>query len=301
MSWFARLKSGLSKTSSKLSDGITGIFRKRKIDKETLEELEELLIAADMGASVAARIIAAFSKQKLDKEISAEEIKSTLAGEIAKLLEPAAKPLQIDSGNKPHVILAVGVNGNGKTTTLGKLAANLQKQNYKVMLAACDTFRAAAVEQLVVWADRNKCEIVTGEANADPASVAYKAIERAKAENVDVLMIDTAGRLQNKANLMAELEKVVKVIKKLDPTAPHSIIQVLDATTGQNAISQVEAFKNLIAVNGLVITKLDGTAKGGIVVAIADKFKLPIHLIGVGEGIDDLQTFSASEFAENLF
>ena len=300
MNWFAKLKSGLSKTSSKLTGGITSIFTKRKLDKETLEELEELLVGADMGATVASRIVANFGKQRMDKEISSEEIKSTLASEIAQILEPVAKPLKIET-HKPHVVIVVGVNGNGKTTTIGKLAKQLQAQNHKIMLAAADTFRAAAVEQLVVWAERNKCEIITGAVNADPASVAYTAYEKARKDGVDVLLIDSAGRLHNKANLMAELQKIIKVIKKIDDSAPHSVIQVLDATTGQNAINQVEVFTSMVNVNGLVITKLDGTAKGGIVVALADKFKLPIHAIGVGEGIDDLQPFVASEFADNLF
>jgi len=300
MNWFAKLKSGLSKTSSKLTTGITSIFTKRKLDKETLEELEELLVQADMGATVAARVVANFGKQRMDKEISSEEIKATLASEIATILEPVAKPLIIEP-HKPHVVIVVGVNGNGKTTTIGKLAKQLQAQNYSVMLAAADTFRAAAVEQLVVWAERNKCEIITGATNADPASVGYTAYEKARKDGVDVLLIDSAGRLHNKANLMAELQKIIKVIKKIDESAPHSVIQVLDATTGQNAINQVEVFTSMVSVNGLVITKLDGTAKGGIVVALADKFKLPIHAIGVGEGIDDLQPFVASEFAANLF
>ena len=300
MNWFAKLKSGLSKTSSKLTGGITSIFTKRKLDKETLEELEELLVQADMGATVAARIVSNFGKQRMDKEISSEEIKSVLASEIATILEPVAKPLKIEV-YKPYVVIVVGVNGNGKTTTIGKLAKQLQEQNHKIMLAAADTFRAAAVEQLVVWAERNKCEIITGATNADPASVAYTAYEKARKDGVDVLLIDSAGRLHNKANLMAELQKIIKVIKKIDESAPHSVIQVLDATTGQNAINQVEVFTSMVNVNGLVITKLDGTAKGGIVVALADKFKLPIHAIGVGEGIDDLQPFIASEFAANLF
>lgn len=301
MNWLSRLKSGLSKTSNKLTSGIAGIFTKRRLDSEALDELEELLVQADMGAKTAAKIVENFSRQRLDKEISQQEIHSALAGEIGSLLEPVAKPLVIDSSHNPYVIIVVGVNGNGKTTTIGKLANHLQKDNYKVMLAAADTFRAAAVEQLEIWAKRNNCDIVTGEANAEPASVAYKAVEEAKSRNADVLLIDSAGRLHNKSNLMAELQKIIKVIKKLIPDAPHSVIQVLDATTGQNAINQVEVFSSMVNVTGLVITKLDGTAKGGIVVAIADKFKLPIHAIGVGEAIDDLQPFDANEFAGNMF
>jgi fused signal recognition particle receptor len=301
MSWLSRFKSGLSKTSSKLSGGVSDIFTKRRLDVETLAELEELLIQGDMGAKTSARIMENFGERRLDKEISAEDIKNTLSDAVAEILKPVAKPLSIDRNHKPYVIIVVGVNGNGKTTTIGKLAHNLKAQNYKVMLAAADTFRAAAVEQLAVWAKRNDCEIVTGEPNAEPASVAYKALEEAKAKNVDVLLIDSAGRLHNKANLMAELQKIIKVIKKLDKSAPHSVIQVLDATTGQNAINQVEVFSQMVNVTGLVVTKLDGTAKGGIVVALADKFKLPVHAVGVGEGIEDLQPFDASEFARNMF
>jgi fused signal recognition particle receptor len=283
--WLSRLKAGLSKTSTKLSESITGVFTKRKLDGETLAELEEALVAADMGAATAAKITAEFGRLRLDKEISQEEIKTALAEEIAKVLAPFAVPFAVDTTRKPYVVLAVGVNGNGKTTTMGKLASSLKQQGRKVMLVAADTFRAAAVEQLKVWGERSGCVVVTGEPNADPASVAYKGLELAKAQNIDVLLIDSAGRLHNKANLMAELQKIIKVMRKLDPDAPHAVIQVLDATTGQNAINQVEAFKEMVNVTGLVITKLDGTAKGGIVVALADRFKLPIHAVGVGEGI----------------
>ena len=298
--WFARLKAGLSKTSDKISDGITGIFTKRKLDDEMLEELEELLISADMGASTAAKVVAEFGKGRYDKEISPDEVKSTLSEHIATLLSPVAIPLNIRSANAPHVVLVVGVNGNGKTTTIGKLTAQLKQSGHKVMLAAADTFRAAAVDQLKVWGQRNGCTVITGPEGSDPASVAFKAIEEARAQGIDVLLIDSAGRLHNKNNLMAELEKIVKVIKKIDESAPHDTILVLDATTGQNALAQVEAFKGMVNVSGLVVTKLDGTAKGGVVVALADKFKLPIHAIGVGEGIDDLKSFEAKSFADNL-
>ena len=242
MNWLTRLKSGLSKTSHKLTDGITGIFTWRKLDRETLGELEELLVSADMGAKTAAKIVANFGKQRLDKELSPEEIRTALADEIAALLDPVMYPLKIDASLKPHVILVVGVNGNGKTTTIGKLAHHLKGNNYNVMLAAVDTFRAAAVEQLAVWAERTGCDIVTGQERADPASVAYKALEEARAKHADVLLIDSAGRLHNKTNLMEELQKIIKVIQKLEPSAPHSVIQVLDATTGQNAVNQVEVF-----------------------------------------------------------
>jgi fused signal recognition particle receptor len=300
ISWFARLKHGLSKTSAQLNDGIFSIFTKRKLDDEAIEELEELLIRADLGAKVAARIVNDFAQGRFDKEISPEEVKNGLSSRIATILEPVAIPVDIDSKAKPHVMIVVGVNGNGKTTTIGKMAHLLQQGGWSVMLAAGDTFRAAAVEQLQVWGERTGCEVVTGAAQADPASVVYQAYEKARAAGADVLLIDTAGRLHNKNNLMAELQKIFKVIKKLNPDAPHSVLQVLDATTGQNALAQVEAFKAMVDVTGLVVTKLDGTAKGGVVVALAEKFNLPIHAIGVGEGMHDLQDFEASDFAKNL-
>lgn len=299
-SWATRLKEGLSRTSSQLSEGITGIFSKRKLDDEALEELEELLIRADLGAKVASRIVADFSKGKFDREISPEEVKEELAARIAAILEPVAKQVDIRADTKPHVMLVVGVNGNGKTTTIGKMANLLKNGGWSVMMAAGDTFRAAAVGQLQVWGERVGCEVITGAENADPASVVFQAYERAKAAGVDVLLVDTAGRLHNKQNLMAELEKIFKVLNKLNPAAPHSVVQVLDATTGQNALSQVDAFKSMAKVSGLIVTKLDGTAKGGVVVALAEKFGLPIHAIGVGEGINDLRDFSAPDFARNL-
>jgi fused signal recognition particle receptor len=298
--WLSRLKAGLSKTSAKLSDGIAGVFTKRKLDAETLDKLEELLVQADMGATTAASIVSSFGQKRLGKDITQEEVKQELANEIAQILAPVAKPLVIDKNRKPHVVLVVGVNGNGKTTTVGKLAHSLKRLKYSVILAAADTFRAAAVEQLKVWGERTGCEVVAGEPEADPASVAYRACEKAKAEQADVLLIDSAGRLHNKANLMAELQKIIKVIRKIDPEAPHSVILVLDATTGQNALNQTEVFKTMVDVTGLIVTKLDGTAKGGIVVAIADRFGLPVHAIGVGEGIDDFKSFAAEDFARNL-
>lgn len=291
MSVFGRL-------TSRLSDSISDVFTKRKLDNEALEELEEALIMADVGAATAAKIVTQFSQGRFDKEIDAQEVKLALAEQVSAILSPVALPLEFAA--KPHVVLVVGVNGNGKTTTIGKVASQLQADGKKVMLAAADTFRAAAVEQLQVWGERVGCEVVTGAHEADPASVAYQAIERAEAEGVDVLLIDTAGRLHNKKNLMNELEKIRNVLRKRDESAPHSVIQVLDATTGQNAIAQVEAFKELVDVSGLVVTKLDGTAKAGIVVALAEKFGLPIHAIGVGEGIDDLQPFDAQGFAKAL-
>lgn len=298
--WLNRLREGLSRTSSGISDGITGIFTKRKLDAAMLEELEELLIIADMGSATAARIVGEFGKGRFDKEIGADEVREALSQQIAHILRPVAHSLSVDSTAKPHVVLVVGVNGNGKTTTIGKLANMLQQSGYSLLIAAADTFRAAAVEQLKVWGQRSNITVVTGEENADPASVAYRALEQAKAENCDLLLIDTAGRLHNKKNLMDELQKIIRVIKKLDASAPHTVLQVLDGTTGQNALAQVETFRELTQVNGLVVTKLDGTAKGGVVVALADKFKLPIHAIGVGEGIDDLRDFNAEDFAKSL-
>lgn len=299
MSWLSRLKAGLSKTSNNITQGITSVFTKRRLDAETLAELETLLVQADVGAGASAKVVAAFGSNRLDREISEQEIKEALAAEIAKLLAPAVKSFA-PGAQKPYVVLVVGVNGNGKTTTIGKFAHWLKGQGISVMLAAADTFRAAAVEQLKVWADRNKCPFVAGAENADPASVAYKAIEDARAQNIDVLLVDSAGRLQNKANLMQELQKIIKVMKKIDEAAPHAVIQVLDATTGQNAISQVDVFKTMVNVTGLVVTKLDGTAKGGIVVALAERFGLPVHAIGVGEGIEDLRPFTAEDYARNL-
>lgn len=299
-SWFSRLKDGLSKTSSGLNYGIFSIFSKRKLDDESIEELEELLIRADLGAKVASRIVADFAKGKFDKEISPEDVKAGLASRIAAILEPVAVPVDINSKAKPHVMIVVGVNGNGKTTTIGKMAHLLKEGGWSVMMAAGDTFRAAAVEQLQVWGQRTNCDVVTGAAQADPASVMYQAYEKAQKQGADVLLVDTAGRLHNKNNLMAELQKIFKVLKKLNPEAPHSVLLVLDATTGQNALAQVEAFKEMVDVTGLVVTKLDGTAKGGVVIALAEKFGLPIHAIGVGEGVHDLRNFEATDFARNL-
>ncbi len=298
MSIFSKLKSALSRSSGQLSEGITSIFTKEKLDAATLESLEELLITADLGVDASAHIVQAFGKEKFDKNISAEEAKRELAKHISALF-PADSAFTTGAA-KPFVIMMVGVNGNGKTTTIGKLAHQLQQDGKKVMLAAADTFRAAAAEQLEVWAARLNCPIVKGAPESDPAGVAYAALERAKKEHIDVLLVDTAGRLQNKTHLMDELKKIIRVIKKLDDTAPHSVMQVLDATTGQNALSQVEVFKQMVDVSGLIVTKLDGTAKGGVVVALAKKFNLPVYFIGVGESIDDLQPFSAQEFAENL-
>ena len=297
--WFGRLKAGLSRTSAKLGDGITGLFTKRKLDQAALGELEELLIGADLGVGPAARFVAELAKNRFDKEIGAEDVRAALAESIAKVLEPVARPLCIDPAHKPHVILVCGVNGSGKTTTIGKLARQLVDQGHRVVLAAGDTFRAAAIEQLQVWGERAGCPVVASAIGGDAASLAFQALERAKAEAADVLIVDTAGRLQNKKDLMIELQKVVRVLKKLDASAPHDCVLVLDATVGQNAHSQVETFRAMVAVSGLVLTKLDGTARGGVVVALADKFGLPVHAVGVGEGIDDLRPFTARDFARS--
>jgi fused signal recognition particle receptor len=299
-SWWQKLKSGLSRTASSVSDGITGIFTKRKLDEATLEDLEDILIQADLGIDVAARISAAVGKGRYDKEIEPEEVKNILADEVAKVLAPVAKPLVIDSSQKPFVLLMIGVNGSGKTTTIGKLASKFRAEGKSVMLAAGDTFRAAAIEQLKVWGERTGAPVISRDQGSDAAGLAFDALKAAKEAGTDVLLIDTAGRLQNRTELMAELEKIIRVIKKMDETAPHGVLLVLDATVGQNALSQVEIFGKVAGVTGLVMTKLDGTARGGILVAIAEKFKLPVHFIGVGEGIDDLEPFAAQDFARAI-
>lgn len=299
--WLGRLKAGLGRSAKALGDGIGGIFTKRRLDDAALEELEDLLITADLGASCAARLTANLAKTKFDKEVAPEEVREALADDISEILTPIAQPLAPDPARKPHVVLVVGVNGTGKTTTIGKLANQWCTQGKRVMMAAADTFRAAAVEQLQVWGERSGAPVVTGKPGGDPAGLAYDALERARADGADILIIDTAGRLQNKANLMAELEKMVRVLKKLDETAPHDVVLVLDATTGQNAHRQVEVFRELTNVTGLVVTKLDGSARGGVVVALAERFGLPVHAVGVGESIDDLRPFEPKAFARGLF
>lgn len=299
-SWVSRLKSGLTKTSSRLSDGISGLFTKRKLDADTLDDLEDLLIQADLGVETSMRITTALSGSRYQKGISADDVRQVLADEVSRVLEPVARPLELSGENKPHVILMVGVNGTGKTTTIGKLAQRFASEGRKVMMAAGDTFRAAAIDQLKVWSDRSGAAIVARDVGADASGLAFDALKAAKNGNYDVLLIDTAGRLQNKQALMDELEKVIRVIKKLEPSAPHDVLLVLDATTGQNALSQVEVFRQRAGVTGLILTKLDGTARGGIIVAIAEKYGLPVHAIGVGEGIEDLQPFSAETFAKAI-
>jgi fused signal recognition particle receptor len=298
--FFARLKAGLAKSSAGLAESLTSLFTKKKLDAETVGDLEEALIRADLGATQAKAVANAVAKGRYDEEISANELRAVLSQEIAKVLKPVEKAFVIDKAHTPFVVLVAGVNGGGKTTTIGKVAKRLRADGLKVVLAAGDTFRAAAIEQLQVWGTRTGATVVSRPAGADAAGLAFDALERARSEKADVLLIDTAGRLQNKAGLMAELEKIARVLKKLDATAPHAVLLVLDATTGQNALSQVEAFKATVPLTGLVMTKLDGTAKGGILVALAAKFGLPVHFIGVGEGEDDLQVFNADAFAKAL-
>ena len=300
MSWFERLKSGLSRSSKQLGESIGSIFTKRKLDEDTLQDLEDVLIQADLGIETAMRITDTLASGRYGKDISTDEVRTIMSDEIKKVLEPVARPLELDLNYKPHVILVVGVNGTGKTTTIGKLAAKLTAGGLKVMLAAGDTFRAAAIEQLHIWGERTGSPVVSTKLGADAASLAFDAYEKAKAAGSDVLIIDTAGRLQNKTELMEELAKIVRVLGKHDSEAPHTVLQTLDATTGQNALNQVEIFRNIAGVNGLVMTKLDGTARGGILVAIAAKYKLPVYFIGVGEGIDDLEPFAANDFAEAI-
>ncbi len=298
--WFARLKSGLSRSSSKIGEGLRGILVKRKLDDAALEELEELLITSDLGVATAAKLTAKLAAGRYDKEISPEEVRSVLAEEIAAILAPVALPLRLDPALTPNVALIVGVNGSGKTTTIGKLAQRHRAEGSSVMLAAGDTFRAAAIEQLQIWGRRTDCPVIAKSPGADAAGLAYEALEQARKEERDLLLIDTAGRLHNKADLMAELQKISRVLKKIDPAAPHHCILVLDATTGQNAHAQVETFKELVEISGLVITKLDGSARGGVLVALAERFGLPVHAVGVGEGIDDLRPFDARDFARAL-
>jgi fused signal recognition particle receptor len=298
--FFNRLKEGLTRSTQKLGGGITAVFTKRKLDDAALDELEELLIAADLGTEAAGRVIAAFRRSRFGKEVTDIEIKEALAEEIAAILGPVARPLELDPALRPHVVLVVGVNGTGKTTTIGKFAQFWHEAGKRPMLVAGDTFRAAAVEQLQVWGERTGCQVIAGPANADAAGLAFEALGRARSEGADVLLVDTAGRLHNKSVLMDELTKIIRVMRKQDPSAPHSVLLVLDATTGQNAIQQVKVFKEMVAVTGLVVTKLDGSARGGIVVALAETFGLPVHAVGVGERAGDLRPFDAMEFARGL-
>jgi len=299
-SWWTRLKSGLSRSSASIGEGVASVFTKRKLDADTLEELEDVLIRADLGVTLSARICEQVGKGRYDKTIDPADVKAILAAEVEATLAHVARPLTLDPARKPHVILVVGVNGSGKTTTIGKIAAKFAREGKKVALAAGDTFRAAAIEQLQIWGGRIGAPVIARAQGSDAASLAFEAIADARAQGADVLLMDTAGRLQNRAELMAELEKIVRVMKKVDPEAPHSVLLVLDATVGQNALSQVEIFARTAGVTGLVMTKLDGTARGGILVAIAEKHKLPVHFIGVGEGVDDLEPFAARDFARAI-
>lgn len=299
-SWLSRLREGLSKSTKRVTENITGLFTKKKLDQATLDELEDALIQADLGVAVSARLVEKLGRERFGREIGDEEVRAAFAEDIAEILAPVAVELAIDPARKPFIVLVVGVNGSGKTTTIAKLAHLYKSAGHKVMMAAGDTFRAAAVEQLKVWGERAGVPVIAKEAGADAAGLAYEAVERAQREGCDVLLIDTAGRLHNKTNLMEELAKMVRVIRKLDASAPHSCLLVLDATTGQNAHSQVETFRSLSPVDALVLTKLDGSAKGGVLVALAEKFKLPVVAIGIGEGIDDLRPFEARAFARGL-
>ncbi|RBP11237.1 signal recognition particle-docking protein FtsY [Roseiarcus fermentans] len=298
--WLHRLRTGLSRSSTGIGRGVTDIFTKRKLDAESLDDLEDILIQADLGLAAATRIREAIGRGRYEKGIDPEAVKAVLADEVERALAPVARPLTIDPTKRPFVVLVVGVNGSGKTTTIGKLAAKLRGEGKTIVLAAGDTFRAAAIEQARVWARRTGSDLVERDQGADAAGLAFDALTRARELHADVVLMDTAGRLQNRAELMSELEKIIRVMKKVDPEAPHATLLVLDATVGQNALSQVEIFGRIAGVTGLVMTKLDGTARGGILVAIADKFALPVHFIGVGEGVDDLEPFAARDFAEAI-
>ena len=298
--WWRRLTEGMRRTSSVIGDGVTGLFTKRRLDRATLDDLEDLLIGADLGVETATRITQAVAGGRYDREISASEVRQIMAGEIEAVLAPVVRPLALDAARKPFVLLMVGVNGAGKTTTIGKLAQKFRQDSRSVMIAAGDTFRAAAIEQLKVWGDRVGAPVISRAQGSDAAGLAFDALEEARGRGADILMIDTAGRLQNKAGLMAELEKIIRVLRKIDGSAPHATLLVLDATVGQNALSQVELFGKVAGVTGLVMTKLDGTARGGILVALAAKFGLPVHFIGVGEGVDDLEPFTARDFARAI-
>ena len=298
--WFARLKAGMARSSERLNAGINTIFNRRRLDDAALLELEELLIASDMGTGIAAEVTEELRRTRFNQEVSPEEVRGALAEEVIRLVEPVMKPLRLDLGRKPFVILVVGVNGSGKTTTIAKLAKQYRDAGHDVMLAAGDTFRAAGVEQLQIWGERTGCRVITRPAGSDAAGLAYEAFEQARDEGSEILLIDTAGRLHNKANLMSELQKIVRVLKKVDPQAPHSVLIVLDATTGQNAHAQAEIFREMVGVTGIIMTKLDGTARGGVLVSLAEKYGIPIHAIGVGETADDLRPFEARAYARSL-
>jgi fused signal recognition particle receptor len=298
--WLSRLKAGLARSSAKLGEGISGIFARRRLDDETLAELEELLISADLGVGIAEEVTGRLRRTRFNQEVAPEEIRAALAEEVAKSLSLVDRPLKLDPALKPTVILVVGVNGSGKTTTIGKLAKQYRDAGKSVVMAAGDTFRAAAIEQLTIWGERTDVPVIARETGADAAGLAFDAFEEARRRGADVLLIDTAGRLHNKAGLMAELQKIQRVLKKIDPKAPHAVLLVLDATVGQNAHAQAETFRELIGVTGIVMTKLDGTARGGVLVSLAEKYGIPVHYIGVGESADDLRPFTAEAFARSL-
>jgi fused signal recognition particle receptor len=298
--WISRLRAGMARSSARLTEGINTIFNRRRLDEDALLELEELLIASDMGVGVAGEVAESLRKTRFNQEVSPEEVRTALAEQVIRLVEPVTKPLRVDPTKKPFVILVIGVNGSGKTTTIAKLAKQYRDDGRNVVLAAGDTFRAAAVEQLQIWGERTGCPVVTRPEGSDAAGLAYDAMMQAQAEGSDILLIDTAGRLHNKGNLMAELQKIVRVLKKADPQAPHWVLLVLDATTGQNAHAQAEIFREMVGVTGIVMTKLDGTARGGVLVSLAEKYGIPIHAIGVGETADDLRPFEARAYARSL-
>jgi fused signal recognition particle receptor len=298
--WLSRLKAGLARSSAKLGEGISGIFARRRLDDETLAELEELLISADLGVAIAEEVTARLRRTRFNQEVAPEEIRAALAEEVVKSLSLVDRPLKLDPALKPMVILVVGVNGSGKTTTIGKLARQYRDEGKSVMMVAGDTFRAAAIEQLQIWGERIGVPVIARETGADAAGLAFDAFEEARRRGADVLLIDTAGRLHNKADLMAELQKIQRVLRKVDPKAPHAVLLVLDATVGQNAHAQAETFRELIGVTGIVMTKLDGTARGGVLVSLAEKYGIPVHYIGVGESADDLRPFTAETFARSL-
>ena len=298
--FLSRLRQGLARSSARITESLGAVFVRRKLDDAALAELEDVLVAADLGTEVAARVIAAFRRSRFGREVTDQEVREALAAEIAAILAPVALPLTPDPAHRPHVVLVVGVNGTGKTTTIGKLALQYREQGLRPVLVAGDTFRAAAVEQLQIWGERTGAPVIAGPANTDAAGLAFGALTRARADGADILLIDTAGRLHNKAALMEELRKIIRVLKKQDATAPHSVLLVLDATTGQNALNQVEVFKEMVDVTGLVVTKLDGSARGGVVVALAEAFALPVHYVGVGEQAGDLRPFEAEAFARGL-
>ena len=298
--WYERMRAGFQKTSDRLGDNLSGLFTRAALDEQTLDDIEEALVATDLGPSTAAKVRARLAEERFELGVTEAAVRGVVAEELEKILRPVAEPLEIDAFPRPQVILVVGVNGSGKTTTIAKLAHLLTEQDYSVLLAAGDTFRAAAIEQLKIWADRAGVPVISGAEGSDSSAIVYDAVKKATAEGIDVLIVDTAGRLQNKKNLMDELAKIRRVLGRLNPAAPHDVVLVLDATTGQNALSQIEAFREVAGVTGLVMTKLDGTARGGVMVAAADKYGLPIHAIGVGEGMNDLRPFDPAEAAQAI-